>query len=150
MVSSLQQTAGAGTTDTIEVVPLTLHIGAEIRGVDLSRPLPAPQLKEVRDAFLKWKVIFFRDQHLDHAQHVAMARQFGEPTIGHAVFGHVEGHPEIYSVAKNPDRQREIRGDDGDALVRLAYGRDGGREPALRLHPAGRDDPTLRRRYVLD
>ena len=30
-----------------------------------------------------------------------MARQFGEPTIGHAVFGHVEGHPEIYSVAKN-------------------------------------------------
>ena len=30
-----------------------------------------------------------------------MARQFGEPTIGHAVFGHVEGFPEIYSVAKN-------------------------------------------------
>ena len=30
-----------------------------------------------------------------------MAHQFGEPTIGHAVFGHVEGHPEIYSVAKN-------------------------------------------------
>jgi taurine dioxygenase len=50
---------------------------------------------------LKWKVIFFRGQHLDHAQHVAMARQFGEPTIGHAVFGHVEDYPEIYSVAKN-------------------------------------------------
>ena len=30
-----------------------------------------------------------------------MARQLGEPTIGHAVFGHVEGYPEIYSVAKN-------------------------------------------------
>jgi taurine dioxygenase len=29
-----------------------------------------------------------------------MARQFGEPTIGHAVFGHVEGYPEVYSVAK--------------------------------------------------
>jgi hypothetical protein len=24
-----------------------------------------------------------------------MARQSGEPTIGHAVFGHVDGHPEI-------------------------------------------------------
>jgi taurine dioxygenase len=45
--------------------------------------------------------LFFRGQHLDHAQHVAMARQFGEPTIGHAVFDHVEGYPEIYSVAKN-------------------------------------------------
>src|SRR3954452_14696256 len=99
MVSSSQRTAGSNTP--IEVVPLTLHIGAEIRGVDLTRPLPPEQLKAVREAFLKWKVVFFRNQHLDHAQHVAMARQFGEPTIGHAVFGHVEGHPEIYSVAKN-------------------------------------------------
>ncbi|MSO99831.1 MAG: TauD/TfdA family dioxygenase [Acetobacteraceae bacterium] len=101
MVASPQRTAGANTPEAIEVTPLTLHIGAEIRGADLSRPLPPEQLKDVRDAFLKWKVVFFRDQHLDHAQHVAMARQFGEPTIGHAVFGHVEGHPEIYSVAKN-------------------------------------------------
>jgi taurine dioxygenase len=85
----------------IEVVPLTLHVGAEIRGADLSKPLPQEQLKAVRDAFLKWKVVFFRKQNLDHAQHVAMARQFGEPTIGHAVFGHVENYPEIYSVAKH-------------------------------------------------
>lgn len=85
----------------VEVVPLTLHIGAEIRGVVLTKPLPPDQLGAVRAAFLKWKVVFFRDQHLDHAQHVALARQFGEPTIGHAVFGHVDGFPEIYSVAKN-------------------------------------------------
>ena len=98
---SPQQTLGAKTQPAIEVAPLTLHIGAEIRGVDLTNPLPPAQLTEVREAFLKWKVIFFRGQHLDHAQHVAMARQFGEPTIGHAVFGHVDGYPEIYSVAKN-------------------------------------------------
>ena len=85
----------------IEIVPLTLHIGAEIRGVDLTKPLPPQQVKEVRDAFLKWKVVFFRNQRLDHAQHVAMARQFGEPTIGHAVLGHLDDYPEIYSVAKN-------------------------------------------------
>lgn len=89
------------TPQNIEVVPLTLHIGAEIRGVDLTRPLPPQQVKEVRGAFLKWKAVFFRNQHLDHAQHVAMARQFGEPTIGHAVLGHLDDHPEIYSVAKN-------------------------------------------------
>jgi alpha-ketoglutarate-dependent taurine dioxygenase len=96
---SAQQGTGANTH--VEVVPLTLHIGAEIRGVDLSKPLPPEQVKEVRDAFLKWKVVFFRGQNLDHAQHVAMACQFGEPTIGHAVFGHIEGYPEVYSVAKN-------------------------------------------------
>lgn len=101
MASSPQQNVGAGAGSAIEIAPLTLHIGAEIRGVDLSKPLPPEQLTAVRQAFLKWKVVFFRDQRLDHAQHVAMARQFGEPTIGHAVFGHVAEHPEIYSVAKN-------------------------------------------------
>jgi alpha-ketoglutarate-dependent sulfate ester dioxygenase len=63
-------------------------------------------LNEVRDAFLKWKVVFFRGQNLDHAQHVSMARQFGEPTIGHAVFGHAEGYPEVYSVAKTAPPMR--------------------------------------------
>jgi alpha-ketoglutarate-dependent taurine dioxygenase len=95
MLSSSQETVG------VVVTPLTLHIGAEISGVDLKKPLSSAQLNAVRDAFLKWKVVFFRGQNLDHAQHVAMARQFGECTIGHAVFGHVAGYPEIYSVAKN-------------------------------------------------
>jgi len=107
MASSPQQSTDTNTC--VEVVPLTLHIGAEIRGVDLSKPLPPEQLKEVRDAFLKWKVVFFRGQNLDHAQHVAMARQFGEPTIGHAVFGHVEGHPEIYSSPRSAPPTRTAK-----------------------------------------
>ena len=45
MAPSPQQ--GTGTNTYVEVVPLTLHIGAEIRGVDLSKPLPAEQLNEV-------------------------------------------------------------------------------------------------------
>jgi hypothetical protein len=75
MAPSPQQSTGTNTY--VEVVPLTLHMGAEIRGVDLSKPLSPEQLKEVRDAFLRWKVVFFRGHNLDHAQHVAMARQFG-------------------------------------------------------------------------
>ncbi len=84
----------------VQVDPLTLHIGAEISGVDLSQPLSDEQRTAINDAFLKWKVVFFRGQNLDHAAHVEFARQMGEPTIGHAVFGHVEEFPEIYSVAK--------------------------------------------------
>ena len=84
----------------IEIIPLTLHIGAEITGVDLSRPLSDATRGAIYDAFLKWKVVFFRDQDLDHAGHITFARQMGEPTIGHAVFGHVDGYPEVYSVAK--------------------------------------------------
>ena len=90
----------SSTNGSIEVTPLTLHIGAEISGVDLSQALDDDVRLAINDAFLKWKVVFFRDQNLDHAGHVAFARQMGDPTIGHAVFGHVEDYPEVYSVAK--------------------------------------------------
>ena len=84
----------------LDVRPATVHIGAEIHGVDLTRPLPAQQVADIRAALLRYQVVFFRDQHLDHDQHVRFARQFGEPTPGHVVFGGEEAHPEIYSVAK--------------------------------------------------
>ena len=86
---------------TIEIKPLTIHTGAEISGVDITQPLSQSDAGEIWDAFLKWKVVAFRNQKMDHAQQVSFARTFGELTIGHAVFGHVEGYPEIYSVAKN-------------------------------------------------
>src|SRR5262244_772013 len=90
----------ADLTCAIEVKPLALHTGAEISGVDLGQPLDVATRKAINDALLRWKVVFFRGQHLDHRGHVAFARQMGEPTIGHAVFGHIEDFPEIYSVAK--------------------------------------------------
>jgi taurine dioxygenase len=83
----------ADLTRTIEVKPLTLHIGAEISCVELGRPLDVATRKAINDALLRWKVVFFRGQHLDHPGHVAFARQMGEPTIGHAVFGHIEDFP---------------------------------------------------------
>ncbi|MEK9662114.1 MAG: TauD/TfdA family dioxygenase [Alphaproteobacteria bacterium] len=85
---------------SITVAPMTLTIGAEVSGVDLGQPLSAEQHAEIRRAWVKWKVLCFRGQHLDHAGHSAFARQFGEPTVGHPVFGHDDDYPEIYSVAK--------------------------------------------------
>jgi len=103
MTSVSPETVGESDSnnDTPLITPLTLHIGAEISGVDLSRSMTPALCQAINDALIKWKVIFFRDQNLDHTAHVAMARQLGQPTIGHAVFGHEDGYPEIYSVAKN-------------------------------------------------
>jgi alpha-ketoglutarate-dependent taurine dioxygenase len=53
---------------TIAVNKLTPRIGAEIAGVDLSRPLGNQQFQEVHDALMENLVIFFRDQHLTHEQ----------------------------------------------------------------------------------
>ena len=54
----------------IEVKQVAGFIGAEIGGVDLSRPLSDDQVQEIRKALLKWKVLFFRNQNIDHAAQV--------------------------------------------------------------------------------
>ena len=63
--------------EEIGIRPLQPTIGAEIEGVDLSRPLSTVQRDAIKAAILKYKVIFFRDQPLDNDQHAAFARQFG-------------------------------------------------------------------------
>ncbi len=96
------------------VSPLSAHIGAELSGVDLTRPLTSDAAATIRAALLKWRVVFFREQFLSHDQQIAFSSQFGELTVGHPVFGHVDGHPEIYSISK----QRKATRFEGQALVR--------------------------------
>lgn len=84
----------------VEVKPVSVHIGAEISGVDCSAPLSPAEVAAIRQALLKWKVVFFRDQPLDHQQHVDFSTQFGDPTPGHVVFGGNGEFPAIYSIAK--------------------------------------------------
>ena len=104
-IQALREPA-AQETRAVEVVPMAIHIGAEIHGVDLSRPLPPAQVQAVRAALLKWKVVFFRDQKLDHRAHIAAARHFGDTTAGHVVYGSDGEFPQIYSVAKNRKANR--------------------------------------------
>jgi len=98
-------------TDTVtrtglDVRPLSAHTGAEIHGVDLTQPLDPATVAEIRAALLRWKVVFFRDQHLDHDQHIAFGRQFGDLTVGHPVFGSEEDHKEIYSISRDRHKKR--------------------------------------------
>ncbi|GHF84832.1 TauD/TfdA dioxygenase family protein [Streptomyces thermodiastaticus] len=74
-------TAGGRRAGRIEVRPVAGHIGAEISGVDLAGDLDDAVVSEIWEAVLRWKVVFFRGQHLDHAAHVAFARRFGEPVV---------------------------------------------------------------------
>ena len=63
----------------IEVAPVAGALGAEIGGVDISRPLPDEIVAEIRQAWLDHLVIFFRGQALTPAQQLEFARRFGEP-----------------------------------------------------------------------
>jgi len=82
---------------TLGLKTLTPHIGAEISGVDLSAPLANEQFTEVYQAWLDWKVLVFRDQHLTRDQHKAFGRKFGRLHV-HPMQHSYGGDPEILTV----------------------------------------------------
>ena len=77
-------------------------IGAEIRDIDICRPLEAEVVEELRAALHAYKVIFFRNQPLTAPQHVAFARQFGELEI-HPFIPANTGQPELVRFEKSVD-----------------------------------------------
>ena len=85
------------TYETIQVEPLSPMIGAEIGGVDLSRPLGNQTFQEIHAALLRHLVIFFRDQDIDLEQQKAFGRRFGKLHI-HPTAPSAPGHPEVLVV----------------------------------------------------
>jgi taurine dioxygenase len=62
----------------LEIVPFDAALGAEIRGVDLSQPLPDADIDAIRAAWLDRLVLLFREQSLTDDQLVAFSRRFGD------------------------------------------------------------------------
>src|SRR5580704_5257067 len=91
----------------ITVNPVAGRIGAEIEGVDISRPLDADAVGVIQQALDEWKVVFFRNQRLDHAAQIEFGRQFGELTYAHPHDdAPPEEAPEIYTVDPRRFTQR--------------------------------------------
>lgn len=97
----------ATSRDSIRISPLTPCIGAEISGVDLASSDIADAVPAIRAALLANKVVFFRDQHITSAQHIAFARHFGDLEI-HPATPQGQADREILRIAHGPDsRGRE-------------------------------------------
>jgi taurine dioxygenase len=69
-------------TDYFELNPLQPKIGAELLGIDLSKPLSDGARDAIKPAILKYRVVFFRDQNIDADQHEYFASRFG-PLYAH-------------------------------------------------------------------
>jgi len=81
---------------SIDVVPLSGSLGAEVRGVDLAS-LGAGGFEAVHAAFLEHHVLAFRDQKLTPKQQIAFGRRFGELHV-HPIVPHLPGYPEILAI----------------------------------------------------
>lgn len=86
------------TITSLDVQPIAGRIGAEIRGINLSTPLPDAAISDIRKALVQYKVIFFRNQQLDAEGQVAFARRFGEVTTAHPTVPSLEGHPKVLDL----------------------------------------------------
>jgi alpha-ketoglutarate-dependent sulfate ester dioxygenase len=98
-------------SSTVQVKPVTPVIGAEVEGVDLTRPLTEAEFADIHRALLDWKVLFFRDQPITDQQQLAFGRRFGPLTPAHPIALGLKEHPEIweraaadYTTRHRPDR----------------------------------------------
>lgn len=89
----------------IDIRPLGPAIGAEIHNVDLRHPLTDAEVAAIRAAWLEHQVIFFRDQELSIAQHIAFGERFGELHVHPNVPGHPD-HPEVLVIHADETSQR--------------------------------------------
>ena len=99
------------TYQTIDVRKVTPVIGAEIHGVDLSKPLGNQQFQEIHDALMDRCVIFFRDQTLTVDQHKDFGGRFGKLHVHPNAPQEIKEHPEILVIKANENSKR-VAGED--------------------------------------
>ena len=67
-----------GTAKEVAIAKLSSHTGAEVLGVDLTRPLELALRERLYQAFVEYSVLVVRDQKLDAPQFLAAMQNFGE------------------------------------------------------------------------
>lgn len=84
---------------SFEIRPLDGSLGAELVGLDLSRPLNPQDFARVHGAHLEHKLLIFRDQRITPAQQVAFSRRFGELQIHVLKQFQLAGQPEVFVIS---------------------------------------------------
>jgi taurine dioxygenase len=95
--------------ETITVRAARAGFGAEITGLDISRPLPAEILAAVKQAWADHSVVWFPNQPLTHDQLEAFTLQFGafgwDPYVKA-----IEDRPHILEVRREPEETASVFG----------------------------------------
>jgi len=81
------------------ITPLAERTGAEIRGLDLTRPIDPETRSALNRAFTDHHVLAIRDQQFTPPQFMAAAQVFGELFQHDKREMHVPGYPQIYYVS---------------------------------------------------
>ena len=92
-------TAALSTAQTFDILPFPGSVGAEIIGLDLSRPVNDQDFARIHRAHLDHHVVVFRDQRITPQQQIDFSRRFGPLQIHVLKSFQLTGHPEIMIVS---------------------------------------------------
>ena len=92
---------------TFRLDPVCGAGGAELSGIDASKPLPADTVAELRRALAEYCVVFLRDQDLTPDQQKAFARHFG-PLSPTPFIKPLDGHPEMMRIVREANETKKL------------------------------------------
>ena len=93
----------------MKIIPISGALGAEISGLDLSVKPSNSHTNRLYEAFLKHRVLFFREQTLSATGLLKFSKIFGEP----AVYPFIEGlpdAPEVIEIIKTESDEKNFGG----------------------------------------
>jgi len=82
-----------------EVRPFPAPVGAEILGLDISKPINAEDFARIHKAHLDHHVLVFRNQQITPQEHIDFSRRFGPLEIHVLHQFQLKNHPEILIVS---------------------------------------------------
>ena len=92
----------------IEVIPSGDALGAEVRGVDLSKPLDDDTFSVLEAAFNEHSVICVRNQELEPEAYIEYAGRYGEPQNLFLNNYAMPGYPEILYISNIQENGKDI------------------------------------------
>lgn len=95
-------------TQDFDVRPFDAAVGAEIVGLDLSRPLNDADFARVHRAHLDYNVVVFRDQRITPQQQIDFSRRFGVLQIHVLKQFLLADHPEIFIISNIKENGQPI------------------------------------------
>ncbi|MEZ2351768.1 TauD/TfdA dioxygenase family protein [Caballeronia sp. RCC_10] len=108
ILSSTHDASEEAVEQRITIRPFDGPLGAEVIGLDLSRPLAQADFARIHHAHLDHHVLVFRDQRITPEQQVAFSKRFG-PLQRHVLHQFaLSGHPEVLIVSNIVENGKPI------------------------------------------
>lgn len=112
----------------LEFHKLSYPLGVEVKGVDITKPIPDEIFRDIYKAYLDRCMLLFRGQMLTREQYIAFSKRFGELDLEQG--NQVAGYREISQLLNIPKT-------DGSAPPAHFAGSDWHSDASFRVNPTG-------------